>query len=124
MANEKKACPCSRLIEDVADAMQVVADLHPHLMDYFDRRLESLNKMEQHRINLQVAETDGDHPLVQAILEAQEDLHMLHILVRASGVMDGVPDQADLNWDNAQEAFHSDDAEQAFSPVPPNTTKH
>ena len=124
MANEKKACPCSRLIEDVADAVEVVGDMHPHLMDYFDRRLESLTKMEAHRINLQVAETDTDHPLIEAMLEAQQDLHMLQILVRASGVMDGVPDQANLNWDDSEEAFHSDDAQQAFSPVPPNTTKH
>lgn len=124
MANEKKACPCSRLIEDVADAVQVVADMHPHLMDYFDRRLDNLEKMEAHRISLQVAETDTDHPLIEAMLEAQQDLHMLQILVRASGVMGGVPDQADLNWKDAEEAFHSDDAQQAFAPVPPNTTKH
>lgn len=124
MANEKKACPCSRLIEDVADAVEVVGDMHPHLMAYFDRRLDSLNKMEEHRINLQVAETDTDHPLIEAMLEAQQDLHMLQILVRASGVMDGIPDQADLNWKDAEEAFHSEDAQQAFAPVPPNTIKH
>ena len=124
MANEKKACPCSRLIEDVADAVEVVGDMHPYLIDYFDRRLESLSKMEEHRVNLQVAETDTDHPLIEAMLEAQQDLHALQILVRASGVMGGIPDQADLNWKDAEEAFHSDDAQQAFAPVPPNTTKH
>lgn len=124
MANEKKACPCSRLIEDVTDAVQIVADMHPHLMAYFDRRLDNLDKMEKHRICMQVDETDTDHPLIEAMLEAQQDLHLLQILVRASGVMGGVPDQADLNWKDAEEAFHSDDAQQAFAPVPPNTTKH
>lgn len=124
MAKHEKVCPCSRVIEDVADAIQVVADMHPTIYALFERRLDILQKMETQRVALRIPDDNTDHPLVAAMLETQNDLHTLHILVRASGVMAGVPDSADLSWEDADAAFHSPDAAQAFNPIPPKTTKH
>lgn len=124
MANEEKACPCSRLIEDVADAVETLGDMHQALIEYYERRTDALAEMEDHRIRMGVSPSDTAHPLIETMMQIQSDIHLLNILVRASGVMAGIPDQIDLTWMGAEEAFHSDDAQQAFAPVPPNTTKH
>lgn len=124
MASEKKACPCSRLIEDVADAVEILGDMHLELAAYYDRRTSALEEMEDHRIQMGVSPSDTGHPLIETMMQIQADIHLLNILVRASGVMAGIPDLIDLTWMGAEEAFHPDDAEQAFAPVPPNTTKH
>lgn len=124
MADSKKACPCSRPIEDVADAIAIVGDMHGVIMQLFDTRMAALNTMEQHRIASGAEMGNFEHPLIIAMEQTQQELHALHILVRASGVMTGIPDVADLNWEDAEAAFHGPDLPQEMAAVPPKTTKH
>ena len=81
MADSKKACPCSRPIEDVADAIAIVGDMHGVIMQLFDARLDALNTMEKHRIASGAELGNFEHPLIIAIEQTQQELHTLHVYV-------------------------------------------
>jgi hypothetical protein len=125
MASNDERCPCCRHIEDVADAIAIVGDLGPTLMEMYDVRVAAVQQMDIHLTRHGVSPDDMDHPLNVAMMQAQTEIHALHILVRASGVMAGIPDVADVNWEDAAAAFHSDtDFSQGSTAAPVDKTKH
>ena len=125
MASNEERCPCCRPIEDVADAIAIVGDLGPTLMQMYDLRIEAVRQMDIHLARSGVSPDDMNHPLNVALMQAQTEIHALHILVRSSGVMAGIPDCADVDWDDAAAAFHSDtDFTQGSTAAPVDKTKH
>lgn len=125
MASNEERCPCCRPIEDVADAITIVADLGPTLMQMYDLRIEAAHQMAAHLVRSGASTDDMRHPLNVALAQAQTEIHALHILVRASGVMGGVPDVADVDWEDTAATFHGDNDFTPGSPAAPvNTTKH
>lgn len=109
MARTKKACPCSRQIEDMADALEILGDMHDVLVDMFERRCDVLEKMEQHRRAAGADVFDADHPLIQSIGIAHQELHALQVLTRMSGMARGIPDLGPGDAATSHAAFHGDD---------------
>lgn len=121
--NKKLVCPCSRQIEDVADAIEIVAALQDTLIEIYATRIHARDTMEiqQKRHGI---DPDDDHPINDALAQVTAELHTMNILIRASGVMGGTPDTADRS--RAAHIYHDGDAttDDASPIIPSDTTKH